>query len=103
MLQLHCTWPRTHAEFLDGANPWLQDMMAAVEASDMYEGHTKFVAEEGASKGKLVCNRTTLRALGWRPKYGVAPDLGHRQLSWLCSTVISRTIGTTMAASSAIA
>ena len=77
--------------------------MAAVEASDVYEGHTEFVGEEGASKGKLVCNRTTLRALGWRPKYGVAPGLCHPQFSWLCSAAITRTARTTMAASSAIA
>lgn len=53
----------------DGAPVTFTDMMAAVESSNIFEGHTTFTAEEGTSKGKLVSNSTTLRTLGWRPKY----------------------------------
>ncbi len=45
-------------------------MMTAVEASGAYSGHTTFIGEEGASKGKLVSNCSTLRGLGWYPTYG---------------------------------
>ncbi len=43
--------------------------MAAVERSGAYSGATTFTGPEGGSKGKLVSNCTTLRALGWQPKY----------------------------------
>lgn len=49
---------------------FVQDMMEAVEKSGAYTGSTTFIGPEGNSKGKLVSNCTTLRALGWQPKYG---------------------------------
>jgi len=54
----------------DGSPITFSDMMEAVEKSGAYTGSTTFIGPEGNSKGKLVSNCTTLRALGWQPKYG---------------------------------